>query len=165
MRPDSINISDASQGHSFAVAGNTYRIVVSGEQTNNAYAIIDMLVPPGGGPGPHAHKDIEESFYVLEGSVVFRSETQLHEAVKGDYIHIPLGGAVHAFKNESAGIARLLCTVSPAGLDSFFREIGRPVAHGEFLPPVKPDEQELQRIKDLFKRYGQEMFPPDYLNK
>jgi quercetin dioxygenase-like cupin family protein len=165
MRPTSINITDTSTDHSYSVAGNTYRIIVSGEQTNNAYAIIDMLVPPGGGPGPHAHKDIEESFYVLEGSVVFRSETQLYKAVKGDYVNIPLGGAVHSFKNESEGMARLLCTVAPAGLDAFFKEIGRPVAHGEFLPPVKPDEQAMQRLKDLFTQYGQEMFPPDFFDK
>ena len=25
------------------------------EQTNGAYTLIDMLIPPKGGPGPHSH--------------------------------------------------------------------------------------------------------------
>ncbi|MEJ7663753.1 MAG: hypothetical protein WKG07_31590 [Hymenobacter sp.] len=32
--------------------GDTYRVIASGEQTGGAYAVIDMLVPPGGGPAP-----------------------------------------------------------------------------------------------------------------
>lgn len=31
------------------------------KKTADAHAVIDMLVPPGGGPGPHAHKNIQEN--------------------------------------------------------------------------------------------------------
>ncbi|MEJ0101988.1 MAG: hypothetical protein WDO19_05245 [Bacteroidota bacterium] len=39
------------QGQSLSVIGDTYRILISGKETNGNYAVIDMLVPPGGGPG------------------------------------------------------------------------------------------------------------------
>lgn len=34
-------------------AGNVYTILISGEQTEGRYCLIDMLVPDGGGPPPH----------------------------------------------------------------------------------------------------------------
>ena len=51
-----------------SLVGNTYTILVSGEDTAGRYSLIDMYVPPGGAPPPHRH-DFEESFTVLEGEI------------------------------------------------------------------------------------------------
>ena len=59
------------------------------------------MIPPQGSRGPHAHANIQETFYVIEGEIVVRSETQVYTARKGSFINIQLGGAVHSFKNES----------------------------------------------------------------
>jgi len=165
MRPTSINTIDPQEGENLSIAGGNYRIVLSGAQTNGAFAAIEMLVPPQGGPGPHAHSAIQESFYVLEGEVVFKSETQVYTAKKGAMVSIPNGGAVHCFKNESDQTARLMCIVVPAGLEAFFKEIGKPVAPGVLLPqePMNPDI--LKKVMEIGARYGQEFFPPDYLDK
>ena len=50
------------------LVGDTYTILLSGNDTNGRYCLIDMLIPPGGGPSPHRH-DFEESFTVLEGEI------------------------------------------------------------------------------------------------
>ena len=165
MRPTAIRILDPQAGSSLSVVGDTYRIVTSGAQTAGNYAIIDMLVPPGGGPGPHAHALIHESFFVLEGEVVVRSETQTYTAHKGALVEIPTGGAVHSFRNESSTLAHLLCIVVPAGLDDFFAEIGQPVAAGQFLPAPALSPEDLQKLQAIAAQHGQEVFPPDYLTK
>lgn len=165
MRPTSVRTLDPQAGTDISVVGDTYRIVVSGEQTEGAYAIIDMLVPPGGGPGPHAHAHIQEAFYVIEGEVVVRSETQTYAAKKGAFVDIPKGGAIHSFTNESQAVAHLLCVVVPAGLEKFFLEIGQPVAAGQFLPQQEPSPEQKQKMAAAAQRYGQELFPPDYLKK
>ena len=166
MRPDSVTTIDPSAGDTIAIAGGAYRILLSGAQTNGTCAIIDMVVPPHSGPGPHAHKDIQESFYVLEGEVVVRSETQTYTARKGAFINIPIGGAVHNFKNESNEVAHLLCIVTPAGLDEMFREIGKPIPAGSFPPPPAPPTPEIMaQMKQIGEKYGQEFFPPDYFKK
>ena len=157
MRPTSINIISNNEGEQIPIAGGNYRIVLSGEQTENALAVIEMVVPANGGPGPHAHASFQECFFVLEGEVTFKSETQTYKAVKGDMVHIPRGGAVHCFKNETDQTARLLCMVTPAGLDAFFREASK-------LPPPVNDEAR-QNIFRLGESYGQEFFPPDFLDK
>ena len=59
----------ADEGLSISMVGDTYRIIVSGEQTNGAYALIDMLIPPEGGPPPHSHVTFQESFYILDGQI------------------------------------------------------------------------------------------------
>src|SRR5260221_13443202 len=68
-----------------------------GEDTAGRYCLIEMLVPPGGGPPPHRH-DFEESFTVLAGEieVTFRSATAVLHA--GATANIP-ANAPHQFRN------------------------------------------------------------------
>lgn len=160
-----INISEVTNGKSVAVAGNNYRTIISGKETGGTYAVIDMLVPPGGGPGPHEHPSINETFYVLEGEVEFTTSTEKYIAKKGTHINIPLYGPVHMFKNKSGEVARLLCTVMPAGMEEMFEQIGLPVENGEFLPvPPSPSPEQLENLKAVLEQYGQKMYPPDYLD-
>jgi quercetin dioxygenase-like cupin family protein len=160
----SITAVAADEGKTFSVAGGNYRVVISGRETGGAYAIIEMLVPPMGGPGPHAHVEIQESFYVLDGEVEVKSEAGTYIAKKGSFINIPTGGLVHCFKNKSDALARLWCTVMPAGMEDMFAEIGKPVEPGVFLPPPVLDPDDLQKMKTIGEKYGQQFFPPDYLN-
>jgi quercetin dioxygenase-like cupin family protein len=159
-----ITTIDNEQGQSLSVVGDSYRILISGEQTDGNYAVIDMLVPPGGGPGPHAHKDFQEMFYIVEGEIDFKMEGGNYKAKKGSFVNIPLGGAVHCFKNTTNDIAHLLCTVVPAGLDAFFQEIGKPVDAGIFLPPPTLSTEELGKLKSSAEKFGQELYPPNYLD-
>jgi hypothetical protein len=46
------------------IVGNTYTILLTGKDTRGRFCLIDMHVPPGGGPPPHRH-DFEESFTML----------------------------------------------------------------------------------------------------
>jgi mannose-6-phosphate isomerase-like protein (cupin superfamily) len=68
-----------------AVVGDTYTYLIEGRDTNGRYALIDMLIPAGGGPPPHRH-DFEEMFHVLDGlmEVTVRAETEEFFAEFGD---------------------------------------------------------------------------------
>ncbi len=161
---DNIITVNEDQGKSLAVVGDSYRIIISGKQTGGAYAVIDMLVPPGGGPGPHSHANIQEMFYVVDGEIDFKTEAGKYTAKRGAFVNIPKGGEVHCFKNTSNSIAHLLCTVVPSGLDVFFEEIGTPVEPGTFLPPSVPDEKELARLRLLAEKHGQKLYPPNFFD-
>src|SRR5450631_4351971 len=91
----------ALDGQSVSVVGDTYRILIAGKQTGGAYAAIDMLIPPNGGPGPHSHAGFQESFYVIDGEIEVKSEVSTYIAKKGSFVEIPKGGIVHCFKNKS----------------------------------------------------------------
>src|ERR1700720_311309 len=119
------------------LAGDTYMILLTGKETAGRYCLIDMLVPPGGGPPPHRH-DFEEMFTILEGEieVTFRDAKSVVRA--GETVNIP-ANAPHAFRNRSERPARLLCLCSPAGQEEFFMAVGVPVASRTALAP-KLDE-------------------------
>jgi hypothetical protein len=67
--------TDQSLPH-IGLVGDTYTIILSGDDTNGRYCLIDMHIPPGGGPPSHRH-DFEESFTLLEGEIeaTFRGES------------------------------------------------------------------------------------------
>jgi quercetin dioxygenase-like cupin family protein len=115
------------------VVGDTYTILLTGKDTAGRFCLIDMHIPPGGGPPPHRH-DYEETFTVLEGEleITFRGARQVARA--GDSVNIP-ANAPHQFHNASSQAARMLCICSPAGLEEFFIQIGVPVATRTTPPP------------------------------
>jgi quercetin dioxygenase-like cupin family protein len=158
-----INIVNQNEGPLFAIAGGNYRIVISGVATNGNYAVIEMTVPPGGGPPPHEHPAIQEMFYILEGEVTFKTEAGMQLVGQNDFVNIPLGGGVHCFKNTSDAYARLLCTVVPAGLEHLFEEIGTPVAPGEILPVPELTEERKAFLKEMDQKYGIKTYPPFFL--
>jgi quercetin dioxygenase-like cupin family protein len=160
-----LTIVEAQEGKNLSVVGDTYRIVIGGKQTGGAYAVIDMLVPPKGGPGPHSHAAVQEAFYILEGEITIRTESQTYIAKKGAYVNIPLGGMIHQFKNLTDKMAHMLCIVTPAGMEDLFEEIGKPVQQGVLLPPQELGPDELKKFLKIAERHGQKLFPPDYLDK
>lgn len=152
-RPD----DEASLPH-IGLAGNTYTILLSGDQTGGQYCLIDMHVPPGGGPGPHRH-DFEEMFTVLEGEIamLFRGETTLARA--GETVNIP-ANAPHAFTNVADRPARLLCMCAPAGQEEFFLAIGDRIATRTTPAPLLNAEQRREkqtRAAALAQKYRTEM--------
>ena len=123
---------DPARPH-LGLVGDTYTVLLSSEDTAGRFCLIDMHIPPGGGPPPHRH-DFEESFILLDGEMeaTFRG---LKTKVKAPQtIHIP-ANAPHQFHNVSDKPVHLLCICSPAGQEEFFAEVGVPVATPTTAPP------------------------------
>ena len=151
------NPDDANARH-ISVAGGTYTILVSGEETGGRYSLIDMLIPPGGGPPPHRH-DFEEMFTILDGEIELIFRGAAHRASAGSTVNIP-ANAPHSFKNKSDRPARMLCMCTPAGQEEFFMVVGDPVDSRTAPPPkLSPAEQaeRIQRAKSLSARYRTEL--------
>jgi len=126
------------------LVGDTYTILLSGKDTKGRYCLIDMHVPPDGGPAPHRH-DFEESFTILEGEIetTFRGAKRVVRA--GETVNIP-ANAPHEFHNKSDQPVRLLCICSPAGQEEFFMDVGVPVV-SRTTPPPKLSEDEQAAFK------------------
>lgn len=143
------------------LVGDTYTILLAGKDTAGRYCLIDMHIPPGGGPAPHRH-DFEESFTLLEGEIeaTFRGEKSVVRA--GETVNIP-ANAPHSFTNASAQPVRLLCICSPSGQEEFFKEVGVPVAT-RTTPPPKLDEAAqtafMAKAEALAPKYRTELLKP-----
>jgi quercetin dioxygenase-like cupin family protein len=132
-----VRVDDDQQVRHIGVVGDTYTILITSEDTADRYCLIDMVVPPGGGPPPHRH-DFEETFTLLENEIDFIFRGEKHAARSGETVHVP-ANAPHQFRNSSPYAARMLCICSPAGPEKFFLELGVPVATRTASPP-KLDE-------------------------
>lgn len=126
-----------------SLVGDTYTVLISGEDTQDAYTLIDMSVPTGGGPPPHRH-DFEELFVVLEGEVEVELRGTSSIARVGDVVNVP-ANAAHRFVNRNSGTARLLCMCTPAGQERFFALIGDQVPTRDSPAPELTDEQLAER--------------------
>ena len=140
------------------LVGDTYTILLTGKETAGQFCLIDMHIPPGGGPPPHRH-DFEETFIVLEGELeaTFRGAGMAVRA--GETIHIP-ANAPHQFRNSSTQPARLMCICSPAGQEEFFLEVGVPVATRTTAPPKLDEAGQaafMAKVRALAPKYRTEM--------
>jgi quercetin dioxygenase-like cupin family protein len=155
-----VRADDAGLPH-LSVVGDTYTILLSGDDTAGRYTLIDMYVPPGGGPPPHRH-DFEEMFTLLEGELDVTFRGRSHVARAGETINVP-ANAPHPFHNSSDQPARLLCLCTPPGQEEFFAAIGDRVA-GRTAPPPDLDAAaraaRLAKAKELALRYRTELPPP-----
>jgi quercetin dioxygenase-like cupin family protein len=143
------------------LVGDTYTILVNGEDTAGKYTLIDMHIPPGGGPPPHRH-DFEEMFTVLEGEVALSFRGQNLVARVGDTINVP-ANAPHAFRNASGTAARLLCMCTPPGQEEFFEAVGVAVASRTEPPPALNAEAQaafISKSKALAPKYRTELLLP-----
>ncbi len=155
-RPD----DDQSLPH-LGIVGDTYTILLSGNDTAGRYCLIDMHVPPGGGPPPHRH-DFEEMFTVIDGEIELTFRGKASVARSGETVNVP-ANAPHQFRNASDRPARLLCMCSPAGQEEFFREIGQVVAT-RTTPPPPLDEADratlMARTLELARQYRSALLLP-----
>ncbi|MDQ3687564.1 MAG: cupin domain-containing protein [Acidobacteriota bacterium] len=151
---------DQSLRH-IGLAGDTYTILLTGADTAGRYCLIDMHVPPGGGPPPHRH-DFEEMFTLLGGEIEFTFRGEKSVARAGETVNIP-ANAPHSFTNASERPARLLCMCSPSGQEAFFMAVGDPVASQTAPPPELDDATKAARMakaRALAPKYRTEFLEP-----
>ena len=140
------------------IVGDTYTILLTGEDTKGRFCLIDMHIPPGGGPPPHRH-DFEETFVLLEGELeaTFRGKKSVVRA--GDTVNIP-ANAPHQFHNSSGKPVRMLCICSPAGQEDFFMQVGIPVEN-RTAPAPKLDKAAQEKfeakVKELAPKFRTEL--------
>jgi mannose-6-phosphate isomerase-like protein (cupin superfamily) len=96
----------------------------------------DMGTEPSG-PGPHFHRTITESFFVLAGQVRIHDGREWRETGPGDFVHVPIGG-VHGFRNESGEPASMLIHFAPgAPREAYFEGLAA------WLRTGRPSEEEV----------------------
>ena len=126
--------------------GNIF-IKVSATTGSERLAIGTQQIKVGTGVPIHRHPEMEESFYVLDGTGFFILEDVRHAIQQGSTIFIPKNHW-HGFANPDHELL-LLWIVSPAGLDGFFRETCSP-------PGIASKQLTRDQIHQIALKYGTE---------
>ena len=154
--------ADADNLPHIGLVGDTYTTLLSAKDTAGKFCLIDMHIPPGGGPPPHRH-DFEETFVLLEGELEATFRGRKSRVTAGDTVHIP-ANAPHQFHNAGDKPVRLLCICAPAGLEEFFALVGVPVARRTTAPPNMDEKSEHEfraKALALAAQYKTEFVKPE----
>ena len=115
-------------------------------ETNGAYSLMELVVPPGGGPPPHTHLFEDEGFYVLAGTFkLWVAGKDPVEVKVGEHAFGPRG-IEHYFRNMGETPGRLMLIFSPGGCEGYFVELAEVRAtEGDNL---------LEKEEAIDKKYG-----------
>lgn len=131
----------------FRDRGNIF-IKVGAASGSDNLAMGTQQVIVGSGIPVHRHFQMDEAFYVLNGSGVFTLNDVAHPFERGASIFIPRN-SWHGFSNPDHELL-LLWVVTPAGLDGFFRETCNP-------PGIPPKQFTKEQIREIaLKKYATE---------
>jgi quercetin dioxygenase-like cupin family protein len=143
------------QGQSFWLLTDLHTFKAVGEETNGAFTVAELTAGPEMGPPPHIHRHNDESFYVLDGTFEFSLAGRVFTAGPGSFVYLPKG-VVHTHRAIGGAAARALVIQTPAGVERFIAEAGKP-ATDTSARPAPPELSELQRIVEIAQRHGIEV--------
>jgi quercetin dioxygenase-like cupin family protein len=121
----------------------------SGEDTGQAFSLLEAEEPPHFGPPMHIHHDAAEAFYVVSGEYVIFIEDDEHVCPAGSFVYIP-AGVPHGFR-VGAMPSRKLNIYTPAAMVGYFDELSAAIAR---------DEMDDETLGEIAGRYGMEVIGP-----
>lgn len=163
---DTIHVTPGGGGEHWLVGTDVTTIKASGRDTSGDLLVLDVTVPPGGGPPVLHRHGYSETFLFQEGDfeVSTADEDYVLSTVRvtaGDTVSIP-SMAWHNFKNVGPTPGRFIAIHSPAVMEDFMREIGQQIDDPNNPPEPEgpPSEEEVHRMMEIIGKY-MEVLPPD----
>jgi quercetin dioxygenase-like cupin family protein len=158
--PASVLVRGPGEGPGTWVLGSLFERLASGEETGGGFALSLVTQPPGTATPVHIHTLEDEAFYLLDGTMTYSADGELHRLARGSFIFLRRG-LPHAFRVTGDAPVRFLAIASPGALMSLYDEAGRP-AGAHQLPP--PDQEQLMadvhRWLETAPRYGLSIVGP-----
>lgn len=108
-------------GLAFEDGPDRARIIVSGEETDGRYSLMEWTVAPSDliGFGPHRHGTCEETFLIRSGQLEFLLGETVTMLGPGDFVRAP-AGTRHGYRNSSGQPVEMLVGFVPAGMEMLF---------------------------------------------
>jgi len=128
----------ALEGEAIWFNGALQNIKLPGEWSDDALSIVEVSSTEGRATGLHTDPS-HETFYVLEGEVLFHVDGDERRAGPGETIAMRRG-VPHAFMIVSP-TARFLVMNAPGTQDRFFRAGGEPALSRDFADAPPPNHE------------------------
>lgn len=153
VQPPPLTVVPAGQGR-VADLGDGLGVAFKlwGEDTGASLAVVEHPFAVGTYVSAHLHTREDEYSIVLEGEIGFRSGDREVVLTAGGYITKPRG-ELHAMWNAGAVPARMIEIISPAGFETFFRDVADLTEAGV---------TELQPYLDLAEQFGLQLAEPEW---
>lgn len=103
---------------------------LTGGDTDGSFCLLVDHPPAGWSLPAHLHRGVAETIHVLDGEFEMTVNDHRSRLTAGETLHVP-ADAVHSGGNIGSMPARRIVIFSPAGMEDFFLETGKPSAGGE----------------------------------
>jgi quercetin dioxygenase-like cupin family protein len=128
---------------------HVFSFLLGAEQTSGTFALIHCHFRKGGEPPAHFHQNEDETFYVLEGEILFHIGDKKFTVKAGELAYAQKGIPHHfSLVTETA---KALLLITPTGVETFFREFSVPAKSLE-LPPVPEGQPTVEFLETMLKR-------------
>ncbi|KAJ9608055.1 hypothetical protein H2200_007043 [Cladophialophora chaetospira] len=117
------------------------RLLVTGKETDNAFAVVGTGGSEGAPIGFHYHRETHDVFLCLKGAVNVWADDQCRTLGPGDLASVP-PGTIHQYQVKG-DYSEFVGLIVPGGWEEFFRFIGEPY-DGPLYPLV--DERSLFEV-------------------
>lgn len=132
----------------------TLRVLVPSSATDGRFSVVELTEHPPYRTPAHVHPEMDESFYVLEGTLALEIDGRSHRLPAGSFVHIPRG-TVHAQGSADERPVKLLATFSPGAFDRFF------IDRVELAKSIQRSDPGFQdRLVEIVRRYPRWLAPP-----
>lgn len=139
----------AGKGAAFRIGADRFVRKGTVGRGEASFALVEYTAAPHSpGPPPHLHRAFEETFFLLEGELEFRSGRRRTVVSPNGYVHVPRG-VPHTFRVVGEAAARWVGIFSPARYVALVEKLG------PLIPASGPPD--LREVARLFARYGTEL--------
>ena len=88
IRTDSVKVDNSRVLRAF---GQEAHVLISSEQTGDAFCVLRFFAPPGNVTPAHVHHATDETFLIESGEWEINRGGELLRGRRGDVIHLPKG--------------------------------------------------------------------------
>jgi quercetin dioxygenase-like cupin family protein len=150
------------EGDAIWFNGALQNVKLAGDWSDDALSLVEVTSTAGRATGLHTDPS-NETFYVLDGEILFHVDGEEHRAQAGATVAIRRG-VPHAFLIVSP-TARFLVMNTPGTQERFFRAGGEPASSRDLSAAPPPDRERTMAAAEEFgvKFLGPPPFPPESL--
>jgi quercetin dioxygenase-like cupin family protein len=134
--------------------GNTLiTINLSAKDGADGICVVEHRMPYGDSPPLHVHRNEDEVFHILSGTLRFRVDGQDRIAGAGETVLAPKG-LPHSYRVESRDGARVLTITRGADFETMLCKAGRPALSADLPPQGAPTPEAIAFLSQACAENG-----------
>lgn len=151
MASNSAPLRQIPEPKEFVLAGVVMKPLLSGEQTDGQFCLLENRSDGGTKTPIHVHADDDETVYVIDGQLTAVVNGEARTLSPGESMFLKRG-IPHQLMNPGNRPVRYVLIGTPSMFEQFLAEGGRELRKGEVAGP--PASADIERLKAAAPRFG-----------
>ena len=115
------------EGRTYDWHGHLFTIKAAEAETGGTLAFWEFTTKKGDEPDDHTHDDVDEIFYILEGSLTIRCGGDEFKVSDGGFVYLPRN-VQHGYTIHNDGPVRFLALSTPSDFGDHIEDTGERIS-------------------------------------